>query len=152
MGQILEAEISQHKEAFETKAPEEWNEAEQADQIKTLMERGKSLYQMGAYDEAARTIESIFEFDPYNAQASQLLDEIQSRAVREGKDEISGRSAIVHAEVESRVLTYKTQAKTWIQEGKWGAARLAVEKILMLQPEDEEALKMLEDVKSETRG
>ena len=121
----------------------------QEDQIKTLMERGNSLLEIGAYEEAAATIETIFQYDPNNAQASKLMDEIQGRAVKAGKQQISDHAEIVHTEVEGRVSLYKRQAKTWIAEHKWGAARLAVEKILMLQPEDEEGLKLLEEIQSE---
>ena len=152
MGQILETEISQHKEAFESKTPEEWSDEAREGQVKTLLERGKSLLEIGAYEEAVFTVESVFQYDPQNAEASALMDKIRNRAVKDGKRQISDRSEIVQSEVEGRVSLYKRQAKAWMTEDKWGAARLAVEKILMLRPEDDEALKLLEDIKSERHG
>ncbi len=149
MGLILDEETSQYKEAFETQTPEELAEDEKNDAIKTGMERGRSLLEIGEFDEAARAVESVFQYDAQHRGASALMDEIKNEAMKQGKRESSDYSEIVHSEVEGRSFRYKQQARTWIEAGKWGGARLAVEKALMLNPEDEEALDLLKQIKAQ---
>jgi tetratricopeptide (TPR) repeat protein len=149
MGRILDEEISLHKEAFENALPEDLTPDERQEQVKTLMERGKSLLEIGEYDQAAMTIESVFQYDPDNAEASALLDSIKNEAITTGKKEMADQTEIVQSETDVRVGTYRRQARKWLEEGKLGAARLAVEKILMLKPEDEEALELLKTIKAQ---
>jgi tetratricopeptide (TPR) repeat protein len=152
MAQILDREITRHKETFETTAIEELTKDEQSDHIKTWMERGQSLLEIGAYDEAALAVENVFQYDANHAEASALMDRIKEQAFQAGKKELSGESEIVQTEVEGRVARYKRQAKTWMEEEKWGAARLAAEKILMLRPEDEEGLELLKQIKAQRQN
>ena len=65
-----------------------------------------------------------------------------------GKQDISNHAALVNQEVQDRVAVYKQQAQTWIEEGKFGAARLAAEKALLLKPEDDDTLKLLDEIKA----
>ena len=69
-----------------------------------------------------------------------MIDEINQRAVKEGKKGSLIRNRVVESEIQDRIQQYRTQAKQWIRSGQWGAARLAVEKILLLMPEDKEGL------------
>lgn len=151
MARILDEEITRYKEAFESTAPEELTETEQEEQIKTWLERGKLLLEVREYDEAALAVENVFLYDSQHAEASALMDQIKNYAMRQGKREASDYSEIVHTEVEGRLSRYKKQARDWAEEGKWGAARLAVEKILMLAPDDEEALELLKAIKEQRR-
>lgn len=149
MARILDEEISQYKEAFETTAPEEIDQDLQAQQIKTWLEQGRSLLEIGEVDEAALTVENIFQYEPQHAEASALMDKIKNQALVQGKRDIENYSEIIHTEVEVRVARYKTQAREWMEEEKWGAARLASEKVLMLQPDDEEAHQLLKEIKAQ---
>ena len=61
-------------------------------------------------------------------------------------------SQIVHGEVEQRVREYHKQAQIWLNQGRTGAARLAVEKILLLSPEDKDALELYEKIRASKSG
>lgn len=147
MAQILDQEIAQHKEAFEKQLPEELSADQNAIEIKTWLERGKALLEAGEYDEAALAVENVFRYDPKNQEASLLMDTIRGTAWNHGKKEILSNNYLVEEEITDRVGLYKKQAQVWLSQGKPGAARLAVEKVLLLSPEDKEGLAMLQQIK-----
>lgn len=147
MAQILDQEIAQHKEAFQGQAPEEVPADRNEQEIKTWLERGRALLEAGEYDEAALAVENVFRYDPKNEEASRLMDIIRGNAWKDGKKEILSNNRLVEEEVTDRVSIYKRQARKWLEQGKPGAARLAVEKVLLLSPEDKESLQMLQQIK-----
>ena len=97
---------------------------------------------MGEYDEALEAAEKVFSFQPENAEASRLVDQIRQAATKDGRAEVLVRNKIAKDENEERVRIYLTQARKALQEGRVGTARLTLDKILLLDPENEEALKM----------
>ena len=152
MADILDKEFSQYKEVFKDQAVEELVPDAKEAQVKTWMERGHSLMERGEYDEASATVENVFQYHPQDAKASALLDEIKQRAWKDGKKQIADERLIVDNEVQDRVTIYKEQARTWMQEGKFGAAHLAAQKILILKPDDKEALELLNETNPQKRS
>ena len=139
---VINEEVAQNKELFETHVPEEFSHDEQSAEVRALLERSRSLLEMGEYDEALSAAEKIFSYEPENAEASRLIDDIRKTALKDGKAEMLVRNKIAKDENSERVGIYLTEARKSIQTGRVGAARLALDKILLLQPENEEALKM----------
>lgn len=152
MADILDKEVSQYKAVFEEKTDEELVPDEKEARVKTWMERGRSLMEHGEYDEASAAVENVFQYHPQDSKASALLDEIKQRAWKDGKKQISDERVIVDTEVQDRVSIYKEQARAWVQEGKFGAAHLAAQKILILKPDDKEALELLNETKPQKRS
>lgn len=151
MGQILNEEIAQHKEAFDSRSDDELSQSDKKAKIKTLLERSRSLLEMEEFDEAAQMAEMVFTYDAENRDASRLLDQITQRAWTVGKKEIADGQEIVKAEVDDRTLIYRRQAQGYMEEGQWGAAQMSIQKLLLLSPEDKEGLRMLGDIKSKQR-
>lgn len=146
MGKILDQEISNYKEAIANPPAEELSAAEKKLRVKTWLERGKSLLDEGFYDQAAEAVENVFTLDAHNQEASRLLDTIKQKAWERGKQEIMSGKAVARAEADDRVTLYHTQAKEAFLQGRLGEAQLTVEKILLLSPEDEEALDLQKQI------
>ena len=77
-----------------------------------------------------------------------MIDEIKRSAIREGKQESIILKKMHQEEIGIRIKTYTEQAQKWLAAGQVGAARLAVEKILLLDPENPTALKMYDEIKA----
>jgi tetratricopeptide (TPR) repeat protein len=147
MAEIIDLEIERQKEIFDTKAREELSPQQKGDAVKTWLERSRELFDLGQYDEALLAAEKIFLYDPENLEASRFIDKIQKEAYRAGKGEGLIMKQMMEGEIQERVAQYQKQAKAWMDAGRWGAARLAVEKILLLEPENREALDLYEKIK-----
>ena len=148
MARIIDREIARHKEIFQTKTIEEFTPEEKDSEVRTWLERARALSAAGQYEEAILAAEKVFLYDPENQEASGVLDEIKQSAGKQGQKENLLVDAIREGEIQGRLERYRQQARTWVAQGKWGAARLAVEKILLLEPEDPEALKLHQKILS----
>ena len=151
MSEIMDQEIARQKMVFEADTVEDLTSDEKVEAVKTWLERGESFLNLRQYDEALLAAEKVFLYDPQNIKASQMIDRIKQQAYREGKADGLILNQMVEGEIQERISRYRQQAKDWIQIGRWGAARLAVEKILLLMPEDPEALKLYEKIKQHRR-
>ncbi|HLD50514.1 MAG TPA: hypothetical protein VJC08_04880 [bacterium] len=139
---VINQEVAQYKELFESKVPEELTGDEQSSEVQALLERSRSLLQIEEYDEALTAAEKVFSYEPENAEASRLIDEIRKTAMKDGQAEVLVRNKIAREESRERVGAYLLEARKGLQTGRVGAAGLALNKILLLDPENEEALKM----------
>lgn len=152
MAQILDQEIARQKEMVETTAIEEYTPNEKDDLAKTWLERSKSYLSFKQYDEALLAAEKVFLYDPTNTQASKLVDEIKKRAYDEGKGDSLILKQMYQTEIRGRIRRYHRQAKQYIKNGQWGAARITVEKTLLLAPDDPEALKLYQQIKDHNKA
>lgn len=152
MAEILEAEIAQQKEVFEVKAPEEFTSEERKRETKTWLERSEALKEAEQYGEAMEAAEKVFIYDADNERASALLDEIRAKAIAEGKAERIVVKRMYQDEIHERVERYKVEARRWLDDGRWGAAKLALEKVLLLEPSDREAASLYEDLLKTHQG
>lgn len=146
MAQILDQEISRRMEIFKDTAPEEFTSTEKSNEIKTWIERAKSFMAIHQYDQATLAAEKVFEYEPQNLEASRLLDEIKMYALQEGKAQSVVVQEMAHDESKQRVGLYEKQAEEAIMKNMWGTARLAAEKILLLEPNNEKALGFVKQI------
>lgn len=146
MAEILDKEISEQKEAFESKVPEEWNSEDKKTQAKTWLERSQELLRRAEYEQAYDAAEQVFTYDPQNLEASELMDKIRKQAEQEGKSQKIFVKEMYQSEAKTRIEEYKEQARILIEEGQWGKARLTAEKIMLLDPKDRDAAKLLEQI------
>jgi tetratricopeptide (TPR) repeat protein len=152
MAEIIDRELQRQQEAFQVKPSEELSKTEKEDAVKTWLERAQALLDIRQYDQALLAAEKVFLYDAENLQASQLIDRIKKKAYEERKGDSLVLKQMYQGEIQTRISAYKDQAKTWIESGKWGAARLAVEKILLLEPEDREALRLYDKIKEHRKA
>ena len=148
MADVINQEVAQYKELFESKVPEELTGDQQSSEVQTLLERSRSLLEIGEYDEAPTAAEKVFSYEPENAEASRLMDQIRKSALKDGQAEVLVRNKMARDESHEKVGGYLLQAREALQAGRVGTARLALDKTLLLDPENEEALKMRRQVEN----
>jgi len=151
MARILDQELALHKAVSETKSPEEINGEEKSLEVRTWLERSRTLTEIGQYDQALAAAEKVFLYDPANAEASGWIDEIRKRAVRAGKKESLYLTEAYQEEKKERIEKYRGETNRLVAQNQWGAAKLAVEKILLLEPEDPEGLRLYEEIRAKAR-
>lgn len=127
-------------------APEELPADDKKLKVKTLLERSNTLLQMNLLKEANDTAEQALQLDPDNLEASRLLDTIKETAQKQGREESLFLQQLYEEETHSRIESYTEQAESWIAQKKWGAARIALEKVLVLDPDNKRAKKLLDHV------
>lgn len=142
MAEIIDREIARHKEIMTGSAKEELPADAKEEEVKTWLERAQSLMALKRYNEAVLAVEKAFSYDPENRKASKLMDEIKTRALRDGEQEVLVRQEVARGEIKDRVDVYVEQAQEYIKAGRWGGARMTVDKILLLQPDNKRALKL----------
>ncbi len=148
MAEIIDQEIARHREAFRENAPEELPKTQTKEEVRTWIERGRTLLELKRYEEALLATEKVFNYEEDNLEASRLMDRIRNEALKAGKAEELAQREIYQDEINDRVSGYTAQARAWIREGKWGAARLAVEKMLLLDPSNQEAQKLQKQIEA----
>jgi Tfp pilus assembly protein PilF len=154
MAKILDREIVREKTLSPDKLPEELTAQEKKLQIKTWLERSQGFLQVNEFDQALLASEQVFRLDPGNPDASRLIDEIKAKARAQGKEEGLFLQDLYQQEIETRIKRYGEEAKAWFEANRSGAARLAAEKVLILDPKNAEAQKLLAllDQREETAG
>jgi len=148
MADILDKEIERQKEHLLPQAVEEMSANDKEDQIKTWLERSRALFAAKQYDLALFAAEKVFLYDADNSAASELIDQIKGKALREGKAETLFIHKMYKNEIADRLEQYRTQAEELAAQGQLGQAQFTAEKILMLEPEDPKALAILQKVLS----
>ncbi|MFA5159909.1 MAG: hypothetical protein WC484_05320 [Candidatus Omnitrophota bacterium] len=148
MADVLDKEIERQKEHFLPQAIDEMNTNEKQDQIKTWVERSRLLFNANQYDLALFAAEKVFLYDANNSVASELIDQIKGKALKEGKADTLFIHKMYKNEIADRLEQYRTQAEALAAQGQLGQAQFTAEKILMLEPEDPKALSILQKVLS----
>jgi Flp pilus assembly protein TadD len=152
MADILDKEIERQKEHFLPQAIDEMNTDDKQDQIKTWLERSRTLFNANQYDLALFAAEKVFLYDANDSAASELIDQIKAKALKEGKAETLFIHKMYKNEIADRLEQYRTQAENLAAQGQLGQAQFVAEKILMLEPEDPKALSILQKVVSQKDG
>lgn len=148
MGDILGKEIERQKEHLLPQAVEEMSADDKHDQIKTWLERSQALFNANQYDLALFAAEKVFIYDSENSAASELIDQIREKALKEGKADTLFIHKMYKNEIADRLEQYRVQAEKFVAEGQLGQAQFTVEKILMMEPEDPKALSLLQKILS----
>jgi tetratricopeptide (TPR) repeat protein len=152
MADILDKEIERQKEHLLPLAVEEMNKDDKQDQIKTWLERSRALFEVSQYDLALFAAEKVFLYDANNEAASDLIDQIKGKALKEGKADTLFIHKMYKNEIADRLEKYRTEAEGLAAQGQFGQAQFTAEKILMLEPEDPKALSILQKVLSRKDG
>ena len=148
MAKILDKEIERQKEHFLPQAVEEMDADSKQDQIKTWLERSRTLFNANQYDLALFAAEKVFLYDANNSVASEMIDQIKTKALKEGKADTLFIHKMYENEIADRLAQYRTQAEDLAAQGQLGQAQFTAEKILMLEPEDPKALAILQNILS----
>ncbi|MFZ5802091.1 MAG: hypothetical protein ACOY3K_03140 [Candidatus Omnitrophota bacterium] len=146
VARTLDLEISRAKESEMPRTLEEMSAEDKQDMAKTWLERAQTLFEIREYDQAMLAAEKVFLYEAGSVKASELLDRIKKKAIQEGKGESLLLSRIYEDEMEIRSEMYLAQAKRWMSAKRWGGAKLALEKILLLDPENREALRLYQQI------
>ena len=153
MGDVLDKEIARQKDAVMAGSPNNTHDDsdEKSDdvnrvEIKNWIDRSKTLLHQKQYDLALFAAEKVFIYDANNHEASLLIDDIKEEAVKDGKAESLFLSKMYKEEIGERVKNYRSEARDMINENKSEQAKFTLQKILMLEPEDPEALKLFRDL------
>ncbi|MDD5225973.1 MAG: hypothetical protein PHV97_02170 [Candidatus Omnitrophica bacterium] len=152
MADILDKEIERQKEHLLPQAIEEMNADDKENQIKTWLERSRALFNANQYDLALFAAEKVFLYDAENSVASELIDQIKAKALKEGKADTLFIHKMYKNEIADRLEQYRAQAEDLAAQGQLGQAQFTAEKILMLEPEDPKALSILQKVLSRKDG
>lgn len=142
MARIIDREVATEKILSKAPPSEASNHSEKSIQIKTWLERSRAFLEINQFEEALDAAEQVFHYDPANSEASYLIDEIHQRAREEKKEDGRFLQGVYREEIQARVERYAKQAEGWIQAHQLGPARLAVEKILLLDPENDRGKKL----------
>ena len=143
MAKILDREIAREKSLSRRDTLEELSSQEKRLQVKTWLERAQGFLEINQFDEALLAAEQVFLLDPENPEASRWVDEIKDKARKQGQEESLFLKDLYTQEIHLRIQRYTQQAETWLREGRWGAARLAIEKILFLDPKNRSGHRLL---------
>lgn len=127
----------------EINSPEEWSSPEKSRQIKTWLERSRGYLEKSQFDEALQEAEQVFRIEADHLEASRLVDEIKEKARGRGEEEGLFLQGVYQEEIKERVGRYAGEAEAHLRAGRWGAARMAAEKLLLLDPENREGHRLL---------
>ena len=152
MARVLDREFVEEKNHFQSTPTEELKHDEKTLRVKTLLERSRSLLEMNLLKEANDTADEALQLDPDNLEASSLLDTIKEKAQKLGRQESLFLQDLYEEEIGSRIERYNQQAEDWAASKRWGPARLAVEKALLLDPGNARAKKLLARIEKEDRS
>jgi tetratricopeptide (TPR) repeat protein len=152
MAEILDKEIERQKENLLPQAIEEMSSDDKQDEVKTWLERSRALFEANQYDLSLFAAEKVFLYDADNNAASELIDQIKAKALKEGKADTLFIHKMYKEEISDRLEQYRSQAEEQANQGQFGRARFTAEKILMLEPEDPKALTILQSILSRQEG
>lgn len=151
MGDVLEKEIERQKESLLATTSRDAKQGEEEisineTEVKNWLDRSKTLLHQNQFDLALFAAEKVFIYDANNHEASLLIDDIKDAAVKNGKSETLFLSKMYQDEIKERVTAYRSEAQEFMNQNKHEQAKFTVQKILLLEPEDPEALKMFRDL------
>lgn len=143
IAQTIDRQVTQQKLVVAPPLPEETSSLQRRLHTKTLLERSRSLLEQGELEEALRNAEEVFRYDAGNTEASHLIDNIRERAKKEAREEQLFLEQLYQEEIDARIKRYLEEAKYSMDRKKWGPARLALEKVLLLEPTHREGKQLL---------
>lgn len=143
MARVLDREYVQTKILNTNTFPETLSNPEKSLQVKTWLERSRSYLELEQYEEARQAAGEVFRLDPQNVQASRLMDKINLTARERGGEDQAFLDRLYQEEMEARMRRYAQEAELGIREKRWGAAEFAIEKLLLLDPQNADGHRLL---------
>ena len=135
--------------ASNPKLTEELSVSEKQAMIKELLIEGDRYVQERNYNLANAAYESIFLLEPEHTGASQKIDKLKKQMLKEGKTETELVTRVYDSEIDMRVKTYLAQAKEYMASGQLGRARLALQKLLLINPVHQEGQTLYKQLNQE---
>lgn len=145
---ILSLKAEPAKEGEAHKLAEEYTQKEKTKYVKELLELGDQQFDQKNYDQALAAYEQVFSMDPENKKASAKLDILKKQMMKEGKDETGVVKEIYDEEAKERIRGYWADVQAYLKNKKYGQARFTLEKILLLDPFNQEASSLYEKLKA----
>jgi tetratricopeptide (TPR) repeat protein len=128
------------------KVTEELRASEKQSMIQELIAEGDRYLEEKNYNLANAAYESIFLLDPNHEGASERIDRLKKRMIKEGKSETDLVARVYDSEIDIRVRTYLERAKDHIKNGRISQARFALQKLLLINPLHEEAERLYQEL------
>jgi len=119
--------------------------------IDQLLQLGDELRDEKKYKQALEAYEEVFTIDPGNVRASAKIDVVRQVMQREGKDETGIVKGVYEEEAKNKVISYWTEIRDYLKEEKYGQARFTLEKLLLLDPFNQEAIQLHETLSKRFR-
>ena len=140
------AALVNQKEAVQ-KLAEEYTDEEKIRYAQELLELGDQLFEQKNYEQALAAYEQVFLMDPENRRASAKIDILKKQMMKEGKDETGLVKEIYDEEAKERIRDYWIQARDYLKNQRYAQARFTLEKILLLDPLNQEAQDLYQKLK-----
>ena len=131
---------------------EELSQEGKKDLIQNLLKEGDEYFLEKKYDQANEAYEEVFLVEPGGLEASRKIDRLKKQLIQEGKKETEVVSSVYNEEIRTKVKLYWAQVNQFMEQGKIAQARFAVQKILMLNPFDEKAIRLYQDLQAKLAG
>ena len=125
---------------------EELSPEEKQTMIQELLREGDQYRIQKSYNLANAAYEEVFTLEPNHPIASRRIDELKKQMLREGKHETQIVEGMYGGEINMRTQQYRAQADAFLKEGKLGQARLTLQKLLLLDPLDDQAQKKYQEL------
>lgn len=138
--------LSENKESAQ-KLAEEFSKEAKLNHSTELMALGDQLAEQNNFEAALAAYEQVFVFDPGNTKASAKIDLLRKQMKKDQKNENGIVSAVYEQEAQDKIRNYWAKTQEYLQDRKMGQARFALEKILILDPMNEEARKLYDQIK-----
>lgn len=148
LSQIIDREIAQEKEPSQNPKAEDLTAKERQIEVDRWLERAQSYAANRQYEQAILSAERVFLYQPENLKASRFIDSIQGKALEEQTHGANSLNQSAKEEAQERVTAYSSQAKQWLNQKRYGSARLALDKILLLDPTNEEARQLKKQMRN----
>lgn len=150
MSDVIDREIAQEdpESAASGEGPSDISGEEKQLEIDRWLERARTLQSYQQYEQATLAAEKVFQYDPQNVRASRLIDELRHQALDEGGRDVQAIKKSAREESRDRVARYLRQAQEGLKTGRYGAARLACDKVLILDPTQEEAIAIKNQIRN----
>jgi len=119
---------------------------ERDEKVGELMQQAEFFIKQERWDEAATAYESVFLFDPMNADASRGLDSLKKLFLKKEKAKAETAHRVLQEDLDNRINYYLEAAKSARNDGDSGASKVLVRKALALDPNNRTAQRILESL------
>ena len=117
--------------------------------INNLFLKANAWLNQNQYDRAVETFEQIFLLDPLNVKASRGIDKARHQLIHEKKKEDKVLSKIDKNENNEIIQLELEHAESALENGLRTQAQIHMDRILLIDPENHEAKKLLQRLKEE---
>lgn len=126
-----------------------FSEKQEKDVIKILLSRASTWLDQSNYDRAVETFEKVFLLDPLNTKASKGIDKARRRLIEEKEREEEVLLKTYEDENLEIIQMELDRARHALKGGSRSRARVHLDRALLVDPENDEARKLLRQLEAE---